>query len=69
MLCICVMDQQKHWEEFLPLVEFVFNNNIPEFMNDNEFIAAFLLCIWLGEFIALYDCVMATFMTVYWQQL
>jgi hypothetical protein len=27
MLCICVMDQQKHWEEFLPLVEFAFNNN------------------------------------------
>jgi hypothetical protein len=22
-----VMDQQKHWEEFLPLVEFSYNNN------------------------------------------
>jgi hypothetical protein len=22
-----VMDQQKHWEEFLPLVEFAYNNN------------------------------------------
>jgi hypothetical protein len=27
MLCMYVMDQQKHWEEFLPLVEFAYNNN------------------------------------------
>ena len=27
MLCMYVMDQQKHWEEFLPLVEFAFNYN------------------------------------------
>ena len=27
MLCIYVMDQQKHWEEFLPLVEFSHNNS------------------------------------------
>jgi hypothetical protein len=27
MLCMYMMDQQKHWEEFLPLVEFSFNNN------------------------------------------
>ena len=27
MLCMYVMDQQKSWEEFLPLVEFAYNNN------------------------------------------
>jgi hypothetical protein len=27
MLCMYVMDQQKHWKEFFPLVEFSFNNN------------------------------------------
>jgi hypothetical protein len=27
MLCMYVMDQHKHWEEFLPLVEFVYNKN------------------------------------------
>jgi len=27
MLCMYVMDQQKHWEEFLPLVEFAYNNS------------------------------------------
>ena len=27
MLRMYVMDQQKHWEEFLPLVEFTFNNS------------------------------------------
>jgi hypothetical protein len=27
MLFMYVMDQQKHWEEFLPLVEFAYNNN------------------------------------------
>jgi len=27
MFCMYVMDQQKHWEEFLPLVEFKYNNN------------------------------------------
>jgi hypothetical protein len=27
MLCMYVMDQQKRWEEFLPLVEFTYNNN------------------------------------------
>jgi hypothetical protein len=27
MLCMYVMDQQKHWKEFFPLVEFAFNNN------------------------------------------
>ena len=27
MLCMYVMDQQKHWEEFLPLVEFAYNHN------------------------------------------
>jgi hypothetical protein len=27
MLRMYVMDQQKRWEEFLPLVEFAYNNN------------------------------------------
>jgi hypothetical protein len=27
MLRMYVMDQQKRWEEFLPLVEFTYNNN------------------------------------------
>ena len=27
MLCMYVMDQQKRWEEFLPLVEFTYNNS------------------------------------------
>jgi hypothetical protein len=27
MLCMYVLDQQKCWEEFLPLVEFAYNNN------------------------------------------
>jgi hypothetical protein len=27
MLHMYVMDQQKHWEEFLPLVEFTYNNS------------------------------------------
>jgi hypothetical protein len=27
MLCMYVMDQQKRWEEFLPLVEFAYNNS------------------------------------------
>jgi hypothetical protein len=27
MLHMYVMDQQKHWEELLPLVEFTYNNN------------------------------------------
>ena len=27
MLCMYMMDQQKHWEEFLPLVEFAYNNS------------------------------------------
>ena len=27
MLRMYVMDQQKHWEEFLPLVEFTYNNS------------------------------------------
>jgi hypothetical protein len=27
MLCMYVMDQQKCWEELLPLVEFAYNNN------------------------------------------
>jgi hypothetical protein len=27
MLRMYVMDQQKHWEEFFPLVEFAYNNN------------------------------------------
>jgi hypothetical protein len=27
MLCMYVMDQQKHWEEFMPLVEFSYNDN------------------------------------------
>ena len=27
MLCMYVMDQQKGWEEFLPLVEFAYNNS------------------------------------------
>jgi hypothetical protein len=27
MLRMCVMDQQKRWEEFLPLVEFAYNNS------------------------------------------
>jgi hypothetical protein len=27
MLHMYVMDQQKHWEEFLPLVEFAYNNS------------------------------------------
>jgi hypothetical protein len=27
MLCMYLMDQQKHWEEFLPLVEFAYNNS------------------------------------------
>jgi transposase InsO family protein len=27
MLCMYMMDQQKHWEEFLPLVEFTYNNS------------------------------------------
>jgi hypothetical protein len=27
MLCMYVMDQQKHWEEFFPLVEFAYNNS------------------------------------------
>jgi hypothetical protein len=27
MLRMYVMDQQKHWEEFLPLVEFAYNNS------------------------------------------
>jgi hypothetical protein len=27
MLRMYVMDQQKHWEEFLPLVEFSYNNS------------------------------------------
>ena len=27
MLCMYVMDQQKCWEEFLPLVEFAYNNS------------------------------------------
>jgi hypothetical protein len=27
MLCMYMIDQQKHWKEFLPLVEFAFNNN------------------------------------------
>jgi hypothetical protein len=27
MLLMYVMDQQKHWEEFLPLVEFAYNNS------------------------------------------
>ena len=26
MLRMYVMDQQEHWEEFLPLVEFAYNN-------------------------------------------
>jgi hypothetical protein len=27
MFCMYVMDQEKHWEEFLPLVEFAYNNS------------------------------------------
>ena len=27
MLCMYMMDQQKRWEEFLPLVEFAHNNS------------------------------------------
>ena len=27
MMRMYVMDQQKHWEEFLPLLEFAYNNN------------------------------------------
>ena len=27
MLLMYVMDQQNHWEEFLPLVEFAYNNS------------------------------------------
>jgi hypothetical protein len=27
MLLMYVMDQQKHWEELFPLVEFTYNNN------------------------------------------
>jgi hypothetical protein len=27
MLCMYVMDQQKRWEEFLPLVEFAYNSS------------------------------------------
>jgi transposase InsO family protein len=27
MLCMYVMDQQKRWEEFLPLIEFAYNNS------------------------------------------
>ena len=27
MLRMYVMDQQKHWKEFLPLVEFTYNNS------------------------------------------
>ena len=27
MLRMHVMDQKKHWEEFLPLIEFAYNNN------------------------------------------
>jgi chromosome condensin MukBEF MukE localization factor len=27
MLRMYVMDQHKHWEEFLPLVEFTYNNS------------------------------------------
>jgi hypothetical protein len=27
MLCMYLMDQQKNWEEFLPLVEFAYNNS------------------------------------------
>jgi hypothetical protein len=27
MLCMYLMDQQKRWEEFLPLVDFSYNNN------------------------------------------
>jgi hypothetical protein len=27
MLCMYVMDEQKNWEEFLPLVEFAYNNS------------------------------------------
>jgi transposase InsO family protein len=30
MLRMYVMDQQKHWEEFLPLVEFAYNNQLPK---------------------------------------
>jgi hypothetical protein len=27
MLCMYVMDQNKRWEEFLPLVDFAYNNS------------------------------------------
>jgi hypothetical protein len=27
MLCMYMMDQHKRWEEFLPLIEFTYNNN------------------------------------------
>jgi hypothetical protein len=30
MLCMYVMDQQNCWEEFLPLVEFTYQQQLPE---------------------------------------
>jgi hypothetical protein len=33
MLRMYIMDQQKHWEEFLPLIEFSYNNSYQSTIN------------------------------------
>jgi transposase InsO family protein len=37
MLQMYVMDQQKHWEEFFPLVEFSYNNSYQSIINMASF--------------------------------
>jgi hypothetical protein len=37
MLRMCVMDQQRHWEELFPLVEFTYNNNYQSTMKMTPF--------------------------------
>jgi transposase InsO family protein len=37
MLCMYIMDQQKHWEELFPLVEFTYNNSYQSTINMEPF--------------------------------
>jgi hypothetical protein len=37
MLHMYIMDQQKHWEEFFPLVEFAYNNSYQRTINMEPF--------------------------------